>query len=251
MSWDVVRYQPVSLFSLRPASSTASGGKSLLTPTAFAIKMALLNASIQMAGVAEGEARFPLIRDLRLSIALPTNIVLIQSFAKILREVEFKGKAVEKDAWLNGQIEKGQYPFGSSIAYREFVQFNGSLQIAATSPDGSSPRWLAETLLAVNYFGKRGSFFQPLGLADRRETLPDTFTEVTHDSTAYAIDGTLVMLDDCSSTMTFAHANIYEGGKSIRLGKERLLRHVVLPYRLAQSSHGYSRYQYTGTGSEA
>jgi hypothetical protein len=242
MTWDIVSYQPVSLFSLRPATATASGGKTLITPTAFAIKMALLNASIQLAGIAEGEARFPVIRDLRIGIALPEQIVMIKSFAKVLRETEFKGKAVEKETWLAEQRERQRYPFGSTIAYRELVQFNGPLSIAVTTPEGNSPKWLAEMLVAINYLGKRGSFIQPLRLPERRDDLGERFVEITRDSTAYAIDGTLAMLDDCGNAMTFAHANIYEGGKAIRLGKERVLRHVVLPYRLARSSRGYSTY---------
>jgi len=42
--------------------------------------------------------------------------------------------------------------------------------------------------------------------------------------------------------MTFDHADIYSA-KRITLGKERILRHVVLPYRLARSSRGYSLYE--------
>ena len=55
-------------------------------------------------------------------------------------------------------------------------------------------------------------------------------------------NGTLQMLDDCGPQMTFDHADIYSG-KRITLGKERILRHIVLPYRLARSSRGYSLYQ--------
>ncbi len=247
MTWLVTTYQPVSLFSLRPATATASGGKTLIAPTAFAVKMGILNTSIQIMGVEEGEKRFSIIRDLRIRLALPEQIVMIKSFAKVLRETEFKGKAVDKDAWFVEQLERRRYPFGATIAYREFIQFAGPLSLAVTTPQGDIPSWLAETMLSINYFGKRGSFMQPVKLPEQQAELSERFTEITADSTAYQIDGTLAMLDDCSNTMTFAHANIYEGGKSIRLGKERILRHVVLPYTLAQSSRGYSRYQYTGS----
>jgi hypothetical protein len=42
--------------------------------------------------------------------------------------------------------------------------------------------------------------------------------------------------------LTFDHANIYSG-KGIKLGKERILHHVVLPYRLVRSSKSYSYYE--------
>jgi hypothetical protein len=50
------------------------------------------------------------------------------------------------------------------------------------------------------------------------------------------------MLDDCGPKMTFEHADIYSG-KRITLGKERVLHHVVLPYRLTRSSKSYSLYE--------
>jgi hypothetical protein len=75
------------------------------------------------------------------------------------------------------------------------------------------------------------------------EQLPDeTFHLITSSTTVpYHTDGTLQMLDDCGSRMTFAHANIYDQ-KRVTLGTERILRHVVLPYRLKRSSRSYSWY---------
>lgn len=252
MTWTIATYEPVSLFSLRPANSTTSGGKTLIAPTAFCIKMALLSASIQTAGVAEGQRRFPQIRDLRIALALPRQVVVVKSFAKIRRPFEskdsqkkeetletFKARQQQKIADL---LERGQYPFQSTIAYRELVQFGGALRIAFTSPQGEAPAWLSETLPTINYLGKRGSFVQIAGWPIVVDSLEGSFTEVTRDSTSFAPEGTLQMLDDCGSMMTFEHADIYNA-KRITFGKERVPRHVVLPYRLRQSSRGYSLYE--------
>lgn len=43
--WVTARLTVNTFFSLRPASSTSSGGKTLLTPTPFALKMALLDVA--------------------------------------------------------------------------------------------------------------------------------------------------------------------------------------------------------------
>ena len=51
------------------------------------------------------------------------------------------------------------------------------------------------------------------------------------------------MLDDCGESLTFQRANIYSSER-ITMGKERILRHVVLPYQLTRSSRSYSWYQY-------
>ncbi len=244
MAWLVQDYLPVSLFSLRPANATASGGRSLIAPTAFAIKMALLSMSIQQAGLDAGKARFATIRDLQIAVALPQQIVLVKSFAKVRRPAEFKD-AAKRDEKIAELSEKGQYPFQSTIAYRELVQFGGLLTLAVTTPAGEIPSWLGSALLGINYLGKRGSFLQPAAQSAVADALSDDYTIITRDSAdggSISLNGTLQVLDDCGASMTFEHADIYNP-KRITLGKERVLRHIVLPYQLAQSSRGYSRYQ--------
>lgn len=242
MSWLVARYHPVSLFSLRPFNATTSGGKTLIAPTAFAVKMAILSASIQQAGLEVGKSRFPVIRDLHIALDLPEQIVVVKSFAKIQRMAEFKGKSEERPAWEAVQIESGTYPFQPTIAYRELVQFGGPLGFAMMTPQGDIPTWLRDVLVGINYLGKRGSFFQIDGLPYLTDEVDERFTTITGTSTSILLNGTLQMLDDCGPSMTFDHADIYSA-KRISLGKERIIRHVVLPYRLTRSSRGYSLYE--------
>jgi len=177
MTWVVMKYLPVSIFSLRPAQVTASGGKSLLTPTAFALKMALLNASIQTAGLEEGKRRFPTIRDLRIALRLPDHITSIKSFAKVRRLYQDKmgqdkggGETLEdfrqrQQDKITDLTEKGQYPFQPTIAYREFVQFGDPLlatsepganlvRVACAAPQGEAPTW-ASAAASCNRWGLR------------------------------------------------------------------------------------------------
>ena len=58
----------------------------------------------------------------------------------------------------------------------------------------------------------------------------------------FLADGIIQQLDDCDSSLTFEKADIYSG-KNIRLGKERVLCHVVLPYRPVRSSRGFTLYE--------
>src|SRR3954452_24617056 len=83
--WTVARYAPVALFSLKPAVATSSGGKTLICPTPFAIKMALLDAALRVTGEIEGKRLWPGIRDLQLRLALPEQVVVINTFTKIVR----------------------------------------------------------------------------------------------------------------------------------------------------------------------
>src|SRR5260370_8091406 len=81
--WTVARYLPVAPFSLKPAAATSSGGKTLLAPTPYAIKMALLDAAIRTRGIEEGERLLPFLRDLSIAVALPDDLLVIKGFTKI------------------------------------------------------------------------------------------------------------------------------------------------------------------------
>lgn len=255
MIWLVATYLPVAFFALRPANATASGGRTLLVPTAYALKMALLGATIGTAGLATGRSRWPAIRDLRLALAAPEHITVLKSFAKVQRLAEFKGKAVERPPWEAERRAAGEYPFGPTIAYRELVQFGDPLgaplasavRIAATAPAGEAPAWLAEAFAAINYLGKRGGFMQLAGPPEPRANLDDRFTLLTEPTREFAVNGTLQQLDDCGPDLTFDQADIYSS-KRITLGKDRVLHPVVLPYRLVRSSRGYSLYEWLGAG---
>lgn len=249
MSWVIMRYHPVSFFSLRPYNATSSGGKTLIAPTAFALKMALLNASIQVYGLEIGRERFPVIRDLSIAIDLPDHITVLKSFAKIRRPARL-GDPNTRVQTIANLRNSNQYPFQSTIAYRELVQFGDPLSapsenaiaIACMPADGDPPPWLGSTLQAINYLGKRGSFLQPISVATITGSLSPRFTVITRDSTDFLMNSTLQMLDDCGNSMTFDHADIYNA-KRITLGRERVLRHVALPYELTRSSRGYSLYE--------
>jgi hypothetical protein len=239
--WIVARYMPVAPFSLKPAAATSSGGKTLLAPTPYALKMALLDAAIRIRGVGEGERLLPFLRDLSIAIALPNDLLVIKGFSKIQRPL--KDKSDEQKA-IEAQ-ERGHWPMQPTIAYREYVYYRDAFQLAFTSLDGESlPAELPRLLTCINYFGKRGGFMQIMEPPKQQEHLPgDLFTELTSEGLQqFHPDGTMQVLDDCGKTLTFQRANIYSSER-ITMGKERILRHIVLPYRLLRSSRSYSWYQ--------
>jgi len=240
--WLVARYLPVSLFSLKSSSATASGGKTLLVPTPFALKMALLDAAIRTRSLAEGERLFPFLRDLSIWFEAPRDLVVIKGFGKIQRLLKDKSNA-EKASIAQA---KGQWPMQPTIAYREYVYYRDAFQLAFAMPDGLDlPPELAQLLLNVNYLGKRGSFIQIMEPPHLVEQLPEQhFINLTPTTMEpFHMHGTLQMLDDCGPSLSFAHANIYSD-KRITIGKERIIRHVVLPYHVLRSSRSYSFYQH-------
>lgn len=242
--WIMARYLPIAPLSLKSAHSTSSGGKTLLAPTPYALKMALLDVAIRCYGVSEGERLFPFLRDLLIAVDLPLDLVVMKGFSKIRRPLEIKDKKVKEEKEREAQ-EKKHWPMQPTIAYREYVTYRDPLTLAFTSTDEERLSAVLPVLLPmVNYVGKRGGFIQWLETAQVRD-VPD-FVELTATAqTAFHMKGILQILDDCGANLTFAQVNIYSNAR-VGLNKDRLLRHVVLPYRLRRSSRSYSWYQRIG-----
>jgi len=231
--WLIAEYQPVGLFSLKSALATSSGGKSLLVPTPYAIKMALLDAACRLWGVGTAEDVWPTLRDLSVALRLPERVVVTNLFTKILKP--------RRGTPRPGSQHAG--PLGKTIAFREYVWAGGNLGIALGLEDGSRETELTDLLLQVNYLGKRGGFVQLDGPPTRADELPVGYMLINGPpANQFYAGGLMQVLDDCDASLTFEKANIYSC-KSIRLGKERILHHVVLPYRLVRSSKSFSYYE--------
>lgn len=236
--WTIARYLPTSLFSLRPALATASGAQSLIVPTPYAVKMALVDVAIRLFGVERGASWWPAIRSLEVAVALPEVIVVNKTFIKIQRPTRV---TKSNPAEIEEALAAGVYPMGPTIAFREFVQFGGEVRLAVQGI-GASDLPLDRLLAQVNYLGKRGGFWQIQAPPITMEALDSEWSLLTGATSGFAINGTLQMLDDCGPKLTWEHVNIFTG-KSIKLGgEERMLRTIVLPYQLRRSSYRYSLY---------
>lgn len=230
--WVIAEYEPVALFSLKHSSATASGGKTLLVPTPFAVKMALLDAACRTQGVTQAEQLWPHIRDLQIALRPPKQAVVTNLFQKVLRPRRNATDLDEPDAG----------PFQKSIGYREYVQYAGVLALALGWQEEANPDWLSNLLLNISYFGKRGSFMQLIKPPSMSIQLPKEFTRIGEEQSMFVLNGALQVLDDCSPKLTFNQVNIYSQEK-ISIGKDRLLRHIILPYRVERSSRGYTLYR--------
>lgn len=240
MQWLIARYQPTSLFSLKHGDATSTGGKSLLVPTPFAIRMALLDVAIRTEGIAAGPRAFEQIKSLRLAIRPPAYAAVTSTFVKILKP--------ERDAEARGREMQ------QTIAFREYVHLAGELELAF----GGSPEALAAVrpwLRQVNYFGKRGSFYQLLALPQVMSTegdeLPPNFLAFPDNDAVRGkpperfLLGLIQRVDEWGILLEFHQANVYnrERKATIRLGKERLRVDVILPYRMVRSSRGLTLYE--------
>ncbi|RLC60021.1 MAG: hypothetical protein DRI80_11585 [Chloroflexota bacterium] len=241
MRWLIARYQPVSLFSLKHGEATSTGAKTLLVPTPFAIRTALLDAAIRVRGVAYGSQAFIRIQALYVALCPPRRAVVTNLFAKILkpeRNPEERGRAMQR-----------------TIAFREYVHLGGELALAL----GGAPEDLEAVkplLFHVSYFGKRGGFFQLLAPPEtvemEGESAPEGFVTLSGPViTGGQIRGTLPAafplghiqrLDEWGPDLTFERINIYSKEK-IRRDRDRIRLDVVLPYRATRSGRGFTLYE--------
>ncbi len=231
--WLIAEYEATTFFSLKPATATASGGKTLIVPTPFALKMALLDVVCRLEGRdIAAQVWDDWLAGVQIALRPAQAVVVNNTFIKILKP--------RRNPAEPGTQHAGY--FQQTISYREYAQLVGPFAVALEVEREDQAGWLARWLLNVNYLGKRGSFIQLQSAPYLFDALPEDFLEVDGQIVGMPLDALLTQLDDVGEGMTFAHADIYSG-KPIQLGKQRVLRHVALPYRLVSSSRGYSYYQ--------
>ncbi len=226
MVWLKASYQPTTLFSLRPSWATSSGGKSLLLPSPYAVKMAILDVSLCTSGYEQGRSAWPWIRDLRIGVQLPPQLVVTNLFAKILK--------LRRNPASSGSADAG--PFQKTIGYREYVYHPEPIHLVFGLQNKNVTqlqKWLAQ----INYLGKRGGFMQLLAAPEGIENV-ETFIMLTEEAEQFPKMGLVQQLDDCDPKMKFEHVNIYNKKRPLRI-----THHIILPYKLTKSSRSYSLYE--------
>lgn len=137
-----------------------------------------------------------------------------------------------------------------SIAFREYAHLVGNLGIALGGDESSLQR-VERLAPQVNYFGKRGGFFQLMAEPRFVDDLPEGYQNVAADSVPDRNGGQLPVsfplgviqiIDDWGNELDFEKVNIYTAAK-IQLGEDRTRKSVVLPYRLTRSSKSFSLYE--------
>src|SRR5260370_14710648 len=117
--WILAEYEATSLFSLKPATATSSGGKTLLVPTPFAIKMALLDVVCRTEGQAAGAAAWPALCAATVALRPALRVVVNNTFTRILKP--------RRNPAQPGTPHAG--PMQKTIGYREYAFLDGELGI--------------------------------------------------------------------------------------------------------------------------
>lgn len=248
--WLITEYRPAALFSFKIGVATSTGAKTLFLPTPFAIRTALLDAAIRTRGREAGQEVFDALKPLKIAAAPPERIVVTNLFAKVQKPSRSDKKSGEAD---DEDEDSGGSAMTKSIAFREYAHLDGALTLAFEGSD-TALKLVEELAPQVNYFGKRGSFFQWTNRVQYESELPANFTrldegmafengKITNGMTSAFPLGVIQLMDDWGEALTFEKLNVYSDAP-IRIPKDRVRRQVVFPYRLARSSRGFSYYEW-------
>jgi hypothetical protein len=229
--WLVFRYSPVGLFSLKMSRATSTAGKTLLVPTPYAIKLAFVDVALR-----HGLTDLPewLIRGLAeatVSIGVPQHACVTGTIQSVRQETRDSERKQNPDL-----------PFyRASIAMREVVHYRGILNIAFDLM--TCGERLTDLLIraapAINYFGKRGSFFQYRDSA-RVVELDSTFTEPAEQA-APPVWGHQATLDDFGPSATFAALNSFSPA-AIERGVHRTFVDTMVPLGVHNTGPGFVHY---------
>ncbi len=234
MPWLIARYLPVGLFSLKHGEATSTGGKSLLVPTPFAIRTALVDAALRLEGRQKADTIVETVRELRLALKPPRYAAVSGLFTKVLKpERRDSAKASERF-------------FQKTIAFREYVHWWGELGLAFGGEEADLQA-VAAWLPHITYLGKRGGFVQLADRPERVETLPQDFLMLEprgRETQGFPL-GLVQRVDDWGPDMTWPALNVFSDVK-IRLGKERIRYDIPTPYNLRQAGRGFALYVLEG-----
>ncbi|MEA3313128.1 MAG: hypothetical protein U9Q18_01985 [Caldisericota bacterium] len=223
--WLEVIYRPTTLFSLKQSRATSSGAKSLLTPSPYAAKMALLNAIITYDSLQLAIDNFDLIKELDMRFSLPGRLVVNNCFLKIQKEPHSETKK-----------EHPEINFQSTVGFREYVYFAGDIKIAVIIRNEKAKDLLKQWLPRINYFGKKGCFFQFVKFKDST-TLGKEYSELLDDRFTNLSPGLIVEMDDFDETVTFDNVNTYSPAKT-----KRKKKFYILPIKIERANKNFTSY---------
>jgi hypothetical protein len=231
--WIVFRYAPVTLFSLKMSRATSTAGKTLLTPTPYAVKMAFLDAALRHGLAGDADELVRRLAKASVRIGVPGHACVTGTIQMVRQETrEIERKKNPRLPW-----------YRPNIAMREFVHYQGDLCLAFDRHTCHSELTvlLRQIAPAVNYLGKRGSFFQYVGCLERQD-LDSAFTQpVEKDGGDLTIRGQRATLDDFGAAASFDALNSFSATE-IKWEIHRRFVETFVPFSVHNTGPGFTHY---------
>lgn len=222
--WLVFSFEPTSLFSLKVSSATSGVGRTLLVPTPYAIKMALVDAALRTGWQGDPDFFVRALARTRILVAPPERAVVTSTLIKIRQE------------------NKAGTAYIPSVAFREFVAYRGLIRCAVDLATVSLDTAQAIITMAprVFYLGKRGGFVQFIG-AHREDEPGHGYCQAIEPGLEMPSGFHISVLDDFGPEATFDALNSYSTSP-IQRGKHRIFREMVVPLAMVAVGPGFAEY---------
>lgn len=220
-----VIYKPTTLFSLKDSNSTNSGAKSLFLPSPYSIKMAIINQAILIGGedFYKNNTNFQIIKNAKIEYFIKGNVCVNNCFVKIQKQKENKTGSSDFEAGIL-----------STVSFREYIYLSDNLEVIFNVADELHKKYLTKYLHKINYFGKRGCFFQFVEYIES----PSEPNVKSFDAKDFSSFGILQKYDDFDTKTKFENVDSYNGSNAKR--NELIL---TLPYKKISSSKSYTNYK--------
>jgi hypothetical protein len=230
--WLVFVYAPAALFSLKMSQATSTAGKTLVTPTPYAVKMAFLDSALRHGLTTDPEHVVQGLAKVRLRIGLPSHACVTGTIQRVRQETR------DADIKLRPDLP----PYRPNIALREFVHYQGNLRFAFDLTAGTPElaRLLRRAAPAINYVGKRGGFIQYLECIEQTE-LDAQFTRPAGRDADPADWGHRASLDDFGTRASFDALNSFSATE-IRRGVHRKFVETAIPLGIRNAGPGFVHY---------
>jgi hypothetical protein len=171
------------------------------------------------------------------------------TFEKVLKLFQSKGKKAESEDEEQDDIpaEEDGRPLSRTLRYREICVLAGPLRIWIGVREPLSADRLSSTAAHVNYFGRRGGFFQltstePAVCFDERATVIDP---LGWSPARAPIGDVACLLDDLGPSASLAHVSPYSD-EAANWDTDRIVRPRILAMRRVSSSAHFTVYARVG-----
>jgi hypothetical protein len=228
--WLIGEFASTAPFSLKVSSATSSVGRTLVIPTPYAIKMALVDGAFR-AGLPEAECAETLraLTKVDVRIAPAPETVVTHTFVKVRQE--------SRDA-------DPLRPYGATIAYRELAYLSASTNWAfdlATAEDTLVTR-IPVLLAHISYIGKRGSFVRFVRLF-RAPILGPEYTQPVNRTGTWSPPprAHIASLDDFGPDADLETLSSFTA-KRPRRDRHRRFVETIIPVGIVNTGPGFTRY---------
>jgi len=228
--WLVAEFAPTAPFSLKVSSATSSVARTLVIPTPYSIKMALVDAAFR-AGFSDTQCAetFRSLTKVEVRVAPAPQAVVTHTFVKVRQE--------SRDA-------DPLRPYTSTIAYREIAHLSPSTAWCfdlATVEHALAAR-LPELLAHIYYIGKRGSFVRFVRLYRSTELGPEYTQPVVRTGTwSPPTRAHIVSLDDFGPDADLETLSSFTDKRPKR-DRHRRFVETIVPIGIVNTGPGFTHY---------